>query len=92
MNNDTLDYSKIKTIIYSPSGYYGSESLWNDASFAFRNRYRNWSYDGNGVLAQGKNDMFEWQYLGTNRKYIADKLGVEFDWMPESDYEYNDKR
>ena len=92
MNNDTLDYTKIKTVIYSPCGYYGSESLWNDASFAFQHRYKNYSYEYVNGQTQGKNAMFEWQYLGTNRQYIADKLGVEFDWLPESDYEYNDKR
>jgi hypothetical protein len=85
MNNDTLDYTKIKTVIYSSNGYWGSEILWNDASYAFQHRFN--------VASPGKNDDSDkWLYLGTNRQNIADKLGVEFDWLPESDYEYNDKK
>ena len=76
MNNDTLNYTKFKTVIYTPSGYYGSEYLWNDASYAFRHCWK-------------ENDTTNsWQYLTTNKEYLREKLGLEIGVLPEWDYEY----
>lgn len=88
-NNDTLDYTKIKTIIYCPNGYYGSESLWNDAGYAFRSRYQQ-QYENRGIAGEwiGKNSTDEWQYLGMDDEELSKKLGLERGVLPVWDYEY----
>jgi len=89
MNNDTLDYAKIKTVIYTPTGYYGSESLWNDAGYAFRHRYQQ-EYKGMGSRGEwiGKDITDQWQFLTTKKEYLRLKLGLEIGVLPEWDYEY----
>ena len=87
--NDNLDYTKIKTIIYCPTGYYGSESLWNDAGYAFRHRYQH-EYGNMGSRGEwiGKDNTDKWQYLGNNKEELSEKLGVDKYVLPVWDYEY----
>jgi hypothetical protein len=89
MNNDTLDYTKLKTIIYTPTGYYGSEFLWNDAGYAFRFRYQK-QYGNMGTRGEwiGKDTTDQWQYLTNNKEHLREKLGLEPGILPEWDYEY----
>ena len=84
MNNDTVNYKKLKTIIYSPEGYYGSELLWNDASYAFKHRLDAIKWKGN----EHTDNSDKWQHLSNNRAYVAEKLDVEVWMLPEYDYEF----
>jgi hypothetical protein len=77
--------NNIKTVIYAPTGYYGSTKLWNDPSFAFRNRNEH-PYTAYGTFAK-KPPKDDWQYLGNDRSRIAQTLGVDVDILPEWDYE-----
>ena len=85
---DQLDYSKYKTIIYSPGGYYGSEFLWNDANFAFRHRFEKYDWHLEYGLTQGRDNSDKWQFLTNDREYLAKKLGIDIDVLPEWDYEF----
>ena len=86
--NDNLNYNKFKTIIYCSSGYYGSKKLWNDASYAFRTRFKKISWNRNRGTLEGIDTSYEWQYLTNDRKYLAEKLEVDINVLPEWDYEY----
>ena len=85
---DYLDFSKFKTIIYSPNGYYGSELLWNDASYAFQHRLEPVFWHKTNGMTEGVDQSDKWQFLTNNRIELADKLGIEIDVLPVWDYEY----
>ena len=46
---NTIHNTKIKTVIYTPTGYFGSDKLWNNASYAFKNDNSSWQYLGNNT-------------------------------------------
>jgi hypothetical protein len=81
---DYLDFKEIKTVIYTPSGYYGSKLLWNDASYAFKHRLDPIAWKGN----EHTDNSDKWQFLTNNRYYLAEKLNVGMDVLPEWDYEF----
>lgn len=86
--NDYLDYSKFRTIIYTPIGYYGSELLFNDPSYAFRHRMEERGvYINLSGLRVSKNDADKWQYLTNNKRELADKLDIDILDLPEWDFE-----
>ena len=85
---DYLDYKLYKTIIYTPSGYYGSEKLWNDASYAFQHRLQKRFWHKVNGLIQGIDDSDNWQYLTNKKEYLAEKLNIPITDLPEWDYEF----
>jgi hypothetical protein len=82
-----MDYSQIKTIIYTPTGYFGSPHIWNDASYAFQHRHDNTlKFRPYGTLgAQDRPD--DWIFLGNDSVTVANNLNVNLDVIPEYDYE-----
>ena len=75
MNNTTINFKEYQTIIYTPTGYFGSKMLWNDPSYAFQNRF-------DTPVNQDK-----WDYLTSNRSYLAEQLEIDISDLPEWDYE-----
>jgi len=82
-----IDYSQIKTVIYTPTGYFGSDKLWRDASYAFQHRHDNTlKFRPYGTLgAQDRPD--DWIWLGNNGTKAAELLEVPIAFLPEYDYE-----
>jgi hypothetical protein len=80
----------IKTIIYCPIGYFGSEKLWNDASYAFQHKddgWRNYHY-GTYSRYQSKGLDDNWTFLGNDRRKLAEQLKIDIDVLPGYDYEH----
>ena len=67
----------VKTLIYCESGYYGSHFKFNNASYAFRNRYNNGNFA-------------KFFHMNANKVEIANRLGLPMEAMPEYDYEFID--
>jgi hypothetical protein len=84
MLNSHVDYTKLKTVIYCPSGYYGSYLLWNDTSYAFKNRNKPEFWKGN----EHTDNSDKWEWLALDNKELAEKLKIDIDILPEYDYEF----
>ena len=82
----TLLKPAIKTIVYCEVGYFGSEKLWRDTSYAFQHR-NEVKYVSYGTYAAPHN-YGDWVYLGNNRNEVAKDLNIDIDLLPEYDNEF----
>jgi hypothetical protein len=77
---------KYKTVIYSPTGWFASEKLWNNASYAFQHR-NDVKFVPYGTLA-AKHDFGDWKFLGNDYRKVCDQTGLAYNDLPKYDYEY----
>ena len=75
----------ILTVVYSPSGWFGSPTLWRDASYAFQHR-NDVEYVPYGTYT-AKHDHGDWVYLGNDKSVVAAKTGINIEDLPVYDYD-----
>lgn len=69
----------IRTIIYSPIGYWGSYQLWRNAAHAYRS---------SRAFGAPTNPAYDFFYMGVNKQSVTNFIDISMMDLPDHDYEY----